>query len=56
MTPRQLKKYRIAMGFTQVEMARQLGVTERYIQYMESGKKEMPKWFYWAICGLRNYF
>lgn len=35
-----LKNYRLAMGYTQVDMAHYLGMTERGYRYYESGQRE----------------
>lgn len=43
MTPRELQHRREKLGFTQIELAKRLGVTQGALSKWESGQRKIPK-------------
>ncbi len=52
MKPEQFKKARKALKMSQVSMAAELGVTERWIRRRERGEQPAPLWLQYAVIGL----
>lgn len=42
-TPERIKKFREALGLYQKELAKILGVSETYVNYLENGKRKPSK-------------
>lgn len=55
MTGRELQKIRKQLGWTQEEMAQELGVSIRAYQYHEAAK-EVPRIYQWAVVKIHETF
>jgi DNA-binding XRE family transcriptional regulator len=51
-TPKDLKNHREGLRLTQAEIAKLLGVSERFWHYRERGERPVPQWLALAIVGL----
>lgn len=52
MTPKKLKEWRMKHGYSQVKLARALGVRNESVSRWERGTREMPSFLHLALIGI----